>query len=129
MQKWKAILLIYFGSCCYTFASFYHLSLGERWRFWRAYAMGMLFVSVEYVFNVLGNKHANRYLTVFQIMLLIIAFDLVNLYLLNAMLLKNRIHIVRDGVSMLLIGAAVAISSDMFGGQASRCITGAEPHP
>ena len=82
---------------------------------WRAYALGMLFVSVEYVFNVLGNKNANRYLSVFQIMLLIIAFDLVNLYMLNALLLKNRIRLVRDGVSMLLIGAAIAISSDMFG--------------
>jgi hypothetical protein len=31
------------------------------------------------------------------------------------LLLKNRINVVRDGVSMLLIGAAIAISSDMFG--------------
>ena len=119
MQKWQAIIFIYLGSCFYTIASFYHLSLGERWRFWRAYAMGMLFVSVEYVFNVLGNKGANRHITVFQIMLLIIAFDLVNLYLLNALLLKNRIRPLRDGVSMLLIGAAVALSSDMFGGGSS----------
>jgi hypothetical protein len=119
MQKWQAILLIYLGSCFYTIASFYHLSFGANWRFWRAYALGMLFVYVEYVFNVLGNKSANRYLTVFQIMLLIIAFDLVNLYVLNALLLKNRIRLVRDGVSMLLIAAAVAISSDMLGGGGS----------
>ena len=116
MHKWQAILLIYLGSCFYTIASFYHLSFGERWRFWRAYALGMLFVSVEYVFNVLGNKGANRHITVFQIMLLIVAFDLVNLYLLNAVLLKNRIRPARDGISLLLICAAVAISSDMFGG-------------
>jgi hypothetical protein len=34
----------------------------------------------------------------------------------NAVLLKNRIRRARDGISLLLICAAVAISSDMFGG-------------
>ncbi len=114
MRKWQAILLIYAGSVCYTLASFYHLSFGN-WSFWRAYSFAIMFVAIEYVCNVIGNKYANSYITVFQIMLLIIAFDLVNLYILNLLLLKNRINVVRDGVSMLLIGAAIAISSDMFG--------------
>ena len=115
MRKWQAILLIYLGSCCYTMASFYHLSLGERWTFWRAYLLALAFVLIEYVLNILGNKHANQHITVFQIMLLIIAFDLVNLFILNALVLKSRIHVVRDGISLMLICAAIAISSDVFG--------------
>lgn len=111
MNKWGAIFLIYLGSVCYTIASFFHLSFGSEWTFVRAYIIGLLFVSVEYVFNILGNKHANRYITVFQIMLLIIAFDLVNLYVINAILLKNDVNYVRDGICLLLIGAAIYISS------------------
>lgn len=115
MHKWQAILLIYIGSCCYTMASFYHLSLGERWTFWRMYLLALAFVLIEYVFNILGTKHANQHITVFQIMLLIIAFDLVNLFILNALVLKSRVHIVRDGISLALICVAIAISSDVFG--------------
>jgi len=70
-----------------------------------------MFVSVEYIFNVLGNKFANNHITVFQIMLLIIAFDLLNLYMLNALLLRQKIHYVRDGISLALILAAIAVST------------------
>lgn len=114
MHKWQAILLIYLGSCCYTIASFYHLSLGDRWTFGRAYLIALVFVMIEYVLNIIGNKHANSHITVFQIMLLIIAFDLVNLFILNALVLKNRVSFARDGVSLLLLCGAIAISSDVF---------------
>ncbi len=113
MNKWVAILLIYLGSCCYTIASFYHLSFGENWTFVKAYMLGIAFVSIEYIFNVLGNKHANKHITIFQIMILIIAFDLINLYLLNALLLKNKIDYVRDGISLLLIFIAIIISTNL----------------
>jgi len=113
MHKWQAILLIYLGSCCYTIASFYHLSMGKQWTFGNAYIMALVFVMIEYIFNIIGNKHANDHITVFQIMLLIIAFDLINLFILNAMVLKNRVNVVRDGISLLLICAAIAISSEV----------------
>lgn len=110
MNIWLAILLIYLGSVCYTMASFYHLSFRE-WSFWKAYFLAVAFVVVEYVFNVLGNKYANVRLTVFQIMLLIIAFDLINLYLLNLFVLQNHLDWMRDGLSLLLIFGGIALSS------------------
>ena len=113
MNKWLAIFFIYCGSVFYTLASFYHLSFGKEWTFGRAYALAILFVSVEYIFNVLGNKNANKHITVFQIMILIIAFDLINLFILNTFLLKNKIDVVRDGISLALIFIAILISSNM----------------
>lgn len=115
MNKWLAILLIYLGSCCYTVASFYHLSLGGRWSFWRAYLLALALVAVEYVFNVVGNRGANEHITVFQIMFLIIAFDLVNLYVLNTLVLHNRVDALRDGASMLLILGAIGLSANVRG--------------
>ena len=47
MNKLVAILLIYLGSVCYTVASFYHLSFGAAWSFWRAYVIALAFVSLE----------------------------------------------------------------------------------
>ena len=113
MNKWIAILLIYLGSCCYTIASFYHLSFGEDWTFLKAYMLGIILVSIEYIFNILGNKNANKHITVFQIMILIIAFDLINLYLLNAFILKNKIDYFRDGISLVLIFIAIIISTNL----------------
>jgi hypothetical protein len=112
MNKWTAILLIYLGSCCYTIASFYHLSLGDDWTFVKAYLLGIAFVSIEYIFNVIGNKNANKHITIFQIMILIIAFDLINLYIINAVLLKNKIDYLRDGISLILIFVAILISTN-----------------
>ena len=113
MNKWLAILLIYLGSVCYTVASFYHLSFGKQWTFFRAYLLALMFVSIEYIFNVYGNKGAADHITVFQIMILIIAFDLINLYVINALLIKHKIDYMRDGISILLIIAAILISSNL----------------
>lgn len=115
MNKAIAILFIYLGSVCYTMASFYHLSLGSQWSFGRAYMTALIFVLIEYFFNIFGNKGANEHLSVFQIMMLVIAFDLVNLYIINALLLKNPIHPVQDGLSLLLLCGAIALSSNGLG--------------
>ena len=111
MNKWLAILFIYLGSCCYTVASFYHLSFEKQWTFMKAYMLALSFVAIEYIFNVTGNKGANQYITVFQIMILIIVFDLVNLAIINTLLLKNKFHW-RDGVSMILILIALLLSTN-----------------
>ena len=113
MNKWLAIFLIYCGSVCYTIASFYHLSFGEKWTFFKAYLLALIFVSIEYVFNVIGNRAAIKHITVFQIMILIIAFDLINLYIINALLLKNKIDYWRDGISLGLIACAILISTNL----------------
>jgi hypothetical protein len=114
LNKWQAILMIYIGSVCYTIASFYHLSFGEQWTFWRAYALAIVFVSIEYIFNVIGIRECNRYISVFQIMILVIAFDLINLYAINVIFLKNTLRPWREFVSLALIGVAVFISLDAF---------------
>ena len=111
MNKWLAIFFIYMGSVFYTLASFYHLSLGTQWTFFKAYMLALVFVLIEYLFNIKGNHGANKHVTVFQIMILIIAFDLINLYILNYFVLKNKINVFRDGISLLFIGVAIAISS------------------
>lgn len=115
-NKWLSIFFIYLGSVCYTIASFYHLSFGKSWTFFRAYILALSLVAIEYVFNVIGNKGANKHISVFAIMLLIIAFDLINLFIINALLLKNKIDPLRNGISLVLIAVAVAISADMFSG-------------
>lgn len=116
MNKYLAILLIYLGSVCYTLASFYHLSFTEHeWSFTRAYPIALMFVAIEYIFNVIGNKHANAHLTVFQIMILIVIFDFINLYIINYFLLKNPIDPVRDGLALLFIAMAMVLSSQIGG--------------
>lgn len=114
MNKWLAILLIYLGTCCYTMASFYHLSFKTNWSFWKAYLIAMIFVSIEYVFNIIGNKHANQYMNVIQIMILILAFYLINIYLMNVFVLKNRVNLIRESISMLLIVLAILISTNFL---------------
>lgn len=48
-------------------------------------------------------------------MILIIIFDLVNLYIINIFLLKNKVDYVRDGISLILVLVAALISSNMRG--------------
>jgi len=114
MNKWLAILFIYIASVFYTVASFYHLSFGAKWTFTRAYIIALIFVGIEYVFSVLGNKWANEFITVFDIMILIIVFDLINLYIINFFILKNKIQPLKHGISILFIGAAIILSADVI---------------
>ena len=114
LPKWVAIVFIYLASCVYTLASFYHLSL-KSWSFWRAYVIAIPLVCIEYVFNVWGNKHANlNGLNVIQIMMLIIAFDLINIWLINIFLLKNKVIVWREMSSLLFLCIAIALSSNML---------------
>ena len=120
MNKWLAILFIYIASVFYTVASFYHLSFGAKWTFTRAYIIAIIFVGIEYIFSVLGNKWANEFITVFDIMILIIVFDLINLYIINFFILKNRVQPLKHGISLILVGIAIILSADIIndvGGQ------------
>jgi len=114
MNKWLAILFIYIASVFYTVASFYHLSFGTKWTFTRAYIIALIFVGIEYIFSVLGNKWANEFITVFDIMILIIVFDLINLYIINFFILKNRVQPLKHGISLVLVGIAIILSADII---------------
>ncbi len=114
LSKPVSILFIYIASCLYTFASFYHLRL-KNWTFWRGYMIAMPLVFIEYIFNIYGNKFANMNgLNVIQIMMLIIAFDIMNIWLINIFILQNKIVMWRELLSLLFLGGAIALSSNMI---------------
>ena len=104
------IFVLFLGSLCYVMASFYHLTMGERWSFGRAYALALLFVSIEYMFNVYGNRRAAEHLTVVQTMVMIFVVDFVALFLVNGLFLHNPVSVWRDGLSILLLFAALLVS-------------------
>lgn len=110
-EKALAALLIYCGSALYTLASFLHISF-RSWTFWAAYRVAIPLVCVEYVFNVHGNKRAvDAGMSVFNVMTLIIVFDLLNLWLLNVFVLKQRIqHPLREVAALAMLGCAIALS-------------------
>jgi uncharacterized protein (DUF486 family) len=113
ISKATSILLIYIASCFYTFASFYHLKL-KNWTFWKAYLIAIPVVCIEYVFNILGNKYATvNGINVIQIMMLIIGFDMINIWLINIFVLKQKTIVMwREASALLLLIGAIAISSN-----------------
>lgn len=113
--KWISILLIYIGTCFYTTASFYHLKL-QNWSFWKGYAIAIPLVCIEYIFNIWGNKYANlNGLNVVQIMMLIIAFYMINIWIINVFVLKqNTVVLWRELLALLLLISAIVISSNMI---------------
>lgn len=85
------------------YSSFYHLNLKE-WSFWKGYMIAIPLVCIEYIFNICGNRHANlNGLNVIQIMMLIIAFDMINIWLLNVCVLKNDVNMWREVISLLFL--------------------------
>jgi len=114
MNKWLAILFLYIASVFYIIASFYHLSLGIKWTFVKAFVISIIFVLLEYVFGIPGNKWANEFLSVFDIMILIIVFDLINLYILNFFVLKNKIQPLKHGICLILLGIVIMLSADVI---------------
>jgi hypothetical protein len=113
--KLVSILLIYIGTCFYTTASFYHLKLKD-WSFWKGYAIAIPLVCIEYVFNIWGNKYANlNGLNVVQIMMLIIAFYMINIWIINVFVLKQKTIVLwRELLALVLLLSAIVISSNMI---------------
>lgn len=108
------LLLIYTGSVCYVLASYYHLKLGENWRFFTALAIAIPIVLVEYTFSLHGNHYANKYLdlTALDILIITMCFYFVNLWVLNRFVLKHRPHkIWMEIVAFILIIIAFVITN------------------
>ena len=114
MNKWIAIIFLYIASVCYITASFYHLSLGVKWTFIKAFLISITFVILEYVFGIPGNKWANEFLPVFDLMILIIVFDLINLFILNFFVLKNKVQPLKHGLCLVLLGIVIILSADVI---------------
>ena len=115
MNKYFALLLIYIGTWFYTFASFYHLKL-KQWTFSKAYLIAIPLVLLEYIFNLIGNKHATLGgLNAIQIMTCIIGFYMLNIWIFNMFVLKQKnVNVFREGFAILLLIGAIAISSNML---------------
>jgi uncharacterized protein (DUF486 family) len=114
MNKWIAIILLYIASVFYIMASFYHLSLGVKWTFVKAFLISITFVLLEYVFGIPGNKLASEFLSVFDLMILIIVFDLLNLFILNFFILKNKVQPLKHGICLVLLGIVIMLSADVI---------------
>ena len=111
--KVLSIVILYIGTCFYTTASFYHLRL-NHWNFWSGYAMAIPLVCIEYIFNIWGTKRANMNgLNVVQIMIMIIAFYMLNIWLMNVFVLRQTVVAWREAMAMILLCGSVAVSSNM----------------
>jgi hypothetical protein len=108
------ILLIYLGTVFYTLAAYYHLSLKSEWTFITALSIAIPLVFIEYLFSLNGNYYANAYLGLSPIDILIITiiFYFINLWILNYLVLKNKIHnIYSELIAFLLVIIAFFITT------------------
>lgn len=106
------VLLIYVGTLFYTIASFYHLKFhGEEWTFFKAFAIAMPLVALEYTCSLHGNYMAHSFLGMssMQILILTICFYFVNLWMLNIVVLKHRVDI-RQVIAFILVVLALGVS-------------------
>jgi len=113
--KLVSIFLIYIGTWFYTVASFYHLKM-KHWTFWKAYLLAIPLVLFEYVFNIFGNKYANANgLAPMQIMTCIIGFYMLNIWIFNLFILKQKNVVVwREILAVLLLVGAILISTNVL---------------
>lgn len=109
-----AILFIYLGSLCYVSAAYYHLSLNERWSFYRALLIALPLVIIEYCFALPGNYALNTYhgFDPNKILIMTMIFYFINLWLLNVVVLKKQVeNAYIEGTALLLVLAAFYITS------------------
>ena len=116
-MSWWPVLLIYVGTLFYSLASFYHLKFkGDEWTFFKAFAIAMPLVAMEYTFSLHGNyfAHANLGMTSMQILIMTICFYFVNVWLLNILILKHRVNY-RQLIAFALVVAAFLVSNLSLG--------------
>jgi hypothetical protein len=111
MSKVLPFVLIYFASWCYVLAQYYHLTL-SNWTFITAMAIALPLVIVEYSFALHGNKLASASASPFQILLVTVCFYIINIIILNIFVLKTGFSPVRDVSAILLLIAAILISTN-----------------
>ena len=108
------IFLIYLGTVCYVFASYYHLTMNEKWTFMKAFLIAIPFVIIEYFFSLQGNYYLH---TLFDyspvdILIITICFYFVNLWLLNFYVLKHKsVNMYKEILCFILIILAFFITN------------------
>ena len=75
----------------------------------------MPLVIIEYIFSLNGNKKANETLQFnpLQILIITMSFYFINIWLLNYFIIKNKINVVREIISFILIISAFSISNNI----------------
>ena len=113
-SKVLTMLFMYFGTVCYVTASYFHLSL-KQWSFMKALAIAVPVVLIEYQFSLRANKVANEthLMNAVQVLLVTLCFYFINVWILNWLVLKNKIIVWRELVCFGLIAAAFFISTNM----------------
>lgn len=111
MNALIAPALIYVASCFYVLAQYYHLHL-THWSFLKALLIALPLVIIEYSFSLNGNKLANQTMSPPQILSMTIGFYVLNVIILNILVFKNGFNPMRDIAAVLLIFAAIFISSN-----------------
>lgn len=111
MSTWLPALLIYLASWCYVLAQYYHLHL-SNWTLLKAALIAAPLVLVEYSLALNGNKLASVTMSPTQILIMTIGFYIINIMILNVLVFKNEIHIVRDLFAVALILIAILISTN-----------------
>ncbi len=112
MEKPFSLLLIYCASWCYVIAAYYHLSFKD-WTFARAFLFAMPLVALEYLLSLHGNKASNKFMDPSQIMMFTVCCYILNVIILNTFILKQPMNIVRDGIAIVFVSAAMLISTNI----------------
>jgi uncharacterized protein (DUF486 family) len=111
MSSFIAPVMIYLASWCYVLAQYYHLHL-SNWTFVKAMVIAMPLVVVEYCLSLNGNKIASNSMSPPQILTMTIGFYVLNIMILNIFVFKSELNLVRDGLALLLILAAILVSTN-----------------
>jgi drug/metabolite transporter (DMT)-like permease len=115
-SKAATIAFIYLGTCFYVLAAYLHLSLGDKWTFFKAFAIALPLVMIEYQFSLRGNHaaFAHHHFSAVQILLFTLVFYFVNTWILDAVILRSRREPSwwwKDVACFLLIAAAFYLNS------------------
>ena len=106
------LLLIYFGTICYTVASYYHLKL-KKWTFLKSLLIAIPLVLVEYQFSLRGNFLAKSLLKMnaVQIALITMTFYFINAWLLNYFVLSQSVVWWREISAFIFIIMAFTVTT------------------
>lgn len=115
ISKILSIFMLYVASLLYVSASYIHLSF-QSWTFTKAYLFALPFVFIEYIFKIYGTKFSSdNGLNILQIMLLVIAFYMVNVWIINIFIIKHQVDYLRESVSLALLFIAILLSGNFVG--------------
>jgi len=113
MSLFTSYLYVYIGTIFYVMASYYHLSLKD-WSLKKAYMIALPLVCIEYFFSLRGNRRLNENsINPINILLITMCFYFINTWLLNYYVIKNKVNMGKEFISLVLIMIAFYLSSNI----------------